>query len=60
MLKFHGFYSVVLARGLTILLKLLPVTPNDAEADTLTDLVFDDVITEIERLHQGISLFSEQ
>ena len=30
-------------------LKLLPVTPNDAEANTLTDLVFDDVMTEIER-----------
>ena len=50
----------MLARGLTILLKLLPVTPNDAEANTLTDLVFDDVMTEIERYHQGISLFSEQ
>ena len=31
------FYPAVLARGLTILLKLLPVTPNDAGADTLTD-----------------------
>ena len=31
------FYPVVLARGLTILLKLLPVTPNDAEANTRTD-----------------------
>ena len=38
----------MLTRGLTILLKLLPVTPNDAEANTLTDLVFDDVMTEIE------------
>ena len=47
--KIPRFYPVVLARGLTILLKLLPVTPNDAEANTLTDLVFDDVMTEIER-----------
>ena len=47
--KIPRFYPVVLARGLTILFKLLPVTPNDAEANTLTDLVFDDVMTEIER-----------
>ena len=45
--KIPRFYPVVLARGLTILLKLLTVTPNDAEANTLT--VFDEVMTEIER-----------
>ena len=43
------FYPVVMVRGPTTLSKLLMVTPNDAEMGTLTDIMFYDVITEIER-----------
>ena len=47
--KIPRFYPVVLVLGPTTLSKLLLVTPNGAEMGTLTDVVFYDVITEIEK-----------